>query len=123
MSITFYSEEFLYSFSHFRQFCAENQEKQSDNEWKRGIYHNSQGFHEESITEAKGSVLNFQIYINGPMEIELWRLYLCEPPNLYKLLSFSKIYCSIMADKIGNKNIAEKSTKITIKPPRSTIVY
>ena len=80
-------------------------------------------FPEESTTEAKGSVLNFQTYINRPMEIELWRLYLCEPPNLYKLLSFSKIYCSIMADKIGNKNIAEKSTKITIKPPRSTIVY
>ena len=43
------------------------------------------------------------------MEIISWRLYLYELPNLYKLLNFSKIYSSIMADKIGNKNIAEKS--------------
>ena len=57
------------------------------------------------------------------MEIELWRLSLYELPNLYKLLNYSKIYCSIMADKIINKNIAEKSTKITIRPPRSIIVY
>ena len=50
------------------------------------------------------------------MEIISWRLYLYELPNLYKLLKFSKIYCSIRADKISN-NIAEKSTKISLKTP------
>ena len=44
------------------------------------------------------------------MEIILYEL-----PNLYKLLNFRKIYSSIMADKIGNKNIAEKSAwKLTL---------
>ena len=51
------------------------------------------------------------------MEIISWRLYLYELPNLYKLLNFSKIYSSIRADKISNKNIAEKSTKISLKTP------
>ena len=50
------------------------------------------------------------------MEIISWRLYLYELPNLYKLLKFSKIYSSIRADKISN-NIAEKSTKISLKTP------
>ena len=49
------------------------------------------------------------------MEIMSWRLFLCELQNLYKLLNFSKIYSSVMADKISNKNIAEKSTKISLK--------
>ena len=85
-----------------------------DNEWKQDIYHNSQGFPEESITETKRSVLNFQIYINLPMETELWRLY---HGDLYKLLNFSKIYSFIRADKISNINIAEKSTKISLTTP------
>ena len=51
------------------------------------------------------------------MEIMSWRLFLCELQNLYKLLNFSKIYSSVMADKINNKNIAEKSTKINQKTP------
>ena len=50
------------------------------------------------------------------MEIISWRLYLYELPNLYKLLKFSKNYSSIRADKISN-NIAEKSTKISLKTP------
>ena len=51
------------------------------------------------------------------MEIISWRLYLYELPNLYKLLNFSESYCSIRADKISNKNITEKSTKISLKTP------
>ena len=51
------------------------------------------------------------------MEIISWRLYLHELPNLYKLLNFNKIYSSIRADKISNKNIVEKSTKISLKTP------
>ena len=49
------------------------------------------------------------------MEIISWRLYLYELPNLYKLLNFNKIYSSITADKISNKNIAENSTEVTLK--------
>ena len=49
------------------------------------------------------------------MEIISWRLYLYELPNLYKLLNFSKIYSYIRIDKITNKNIAGKSTKISLK--------
>ena len=44
------------------------------------------------------------------MEIISWRLYLYELSNLYKP-------SSIRADKISNKNIAEKSTKISLKTP------
>ena len=51
------------------------------------------------------------------MGIISWKLYLYEFPNLYKLLNFSKIYSSIRADKISNKNVAEKSTKISVKTP------
>ena len=51
------------------------------------------------------------------MEIISWRLYLYKLPNLYKLLNFSKIYSSIRVDKISNKNIGEKSTKISLKTP------
>ena len=49
------------------------------------------------------------------MEIISWRLHLYELPNLYRLLHFSKIYSSIRAGKISNENIAEKSTKISLK--------
>ena len=51
------------------------------------------------------------------MEIISWRLYRYELPSLYKLLNFSKMYSSIMVDKISNKNIPEKFTKISLKTP------